>query len=177
MRLALALLTFSACTFKPAGPELVDSTPSERLTSSTKSLELAMPLYPGGEAWKLSAHRGHVVLLDVWATWCEPCRDALPLYQDIATEFAPRGLEVFTINVDADPRLIPPFLAEAKVSLPVLLDPEARLAEKTLKVKLMPTAFLIDKKGLVRFAHEGFDEGQLATWLAEIETLLAEPAP
>ena len=176
MRIALALLLVG-CTFKPAGPELVDSTPGERLTSSPNALQLTLPTYPAREAWTLSAHRGHVVLLDVWATWCEPCRDALPLYQDIATEFAPRGLEVFTINVDADARPIAPFLAEAKVSLPVLLDPEARLAESTLKVKLMPTAFLVDKKGRVRFVHEGFDEGQLATWLSEIETLLAEPAP
>jgi thiol-disulfide isomerase/thioredoxin len=169
----LALL-LCGCTFKPAGPELVDSTPSERLTASPQALELSLERYPGREPWKLSAYRGHVVLLDVWATWCDPCRDALPLYQDIAREFAARGLEVFTINVDADPRPIPPFLEEAKISLPVVLDPEARVAEATLKVKLMPTAYLVDKKGRVRFVHEGFDEGQLATWLSEIETLLAE---
>ena len=173
----IALVLLSGCTFKPAGPDLVSSSPTENLTASPSALELALPRYPAREAWVLSAHRGHVVLLDVWATWCEPCRDALPLYQDIATEFAPRGLEVFIINVDADPRPIAPFLAEAKVSLPVLLDPEARLAESTLKVKLMPTSFLVDKKGLVRFVHEGFDEGQLSTWLSEIETLLAEPGP
>ena len=57
----------------------------------------------------------------------------------------------------------------------MLLDPEARLAESRLKVKLMPTAFLVDKKGNVRFVHEGFDEGQLSTWLSEIESLLSEP--
>ncbi len=170
---ALAVL-LSACTFKPSGPELVDPTPSDGLTASPQGLELALRRHPGGELWKLSAHRGHVVLLDVWATWCEPCRDALPLYQDLALEFAPRGLEVFTINVDADARLIAPFLEEAKVTLPVLLDPEARLAESRLKVKLMPTAFLVDKKGNVRFVHEGFDEGQLSTWLSELETLVAE---
>lgn len=175
VRALAAVAVLSGCSLRPAGPELVDSPPSERLTSSSKALELALPRHPGGEAWTLSARRGHVVLLDVWATWCEPCRDALPLYQDIAKEFAARGLEVYTINVDADPRPIAPFLEEAKVSLPVLLDPEARLAEGTLKVKLMPTAFLVDKKGLVRFVHEGFDEGQLATWLSEIGTLLAEP--
>ena len=177
MRTALlAVFLLSACTFKPAGPELVDSAPSERLTSSQAPLELALSRYPGGEAWKLSSHRGRVVLLDVWATWCEPCRDALPLYQDLSKEFTPRGLDVLTINVDADSRPIAPFLEEAKLSLPVLLDPEARVAESTLKVKLMPTAFLIDRKGHVRFVHEGFDEGQLATWLSELEALLAEPA-
>ena len=170
-------LLLGGCTFKPVGPELVDATPSEQLVGSTRGLELTLPRYPGREPWKLSASRGHVVLIDVWATWCEPCRDALPLYQDLAREFAPRGLEVVTINVDADLRPIAPFLEEAKVSLPVVLDPEARVAESTLKVKLMPTAFLVDKKGLVRFVHEGFDEGQLATWLAELDTLLAEPAP
>ncbi len=172
---ALIVLALCGCTFKPAGPELVENAPL--LTQSGKPLEIVLPRYPGGEAFKLSAHRGKVVLVDVWATWCEPCGDALPLYQDLAAEFAARGLEVFTINVDADPRPIAPFLAEAKVSLPVLLDPEARFAESVLKVKLMPTAFLIDKKGTVRFVHEGFDEGQLATWLSEIESLLAEPAP
>jgi thiol-disulfide isomerase/thioredoxin len=177
LRLLAAFALCSGCSLKPAGPELVDTSPSERLTTAARALELSLPRYLGGEAWTLGAHRGHVVLLDVWATWCEPCRDALPLYQDIAKEFAPRGLEVFTINIDADPRPITPFLEEAKVSLPVLLDPEARQAESTLKVKLMPTAFLVDKKGLVRFVHEGFDEGQLATWLSEIETLLAEPGP
>lgn len=175
--LLAALASLSGCLLNPAGPELVDSSPPERLTTSSQALALSLPGYPGGEAWSLSAHRGHVVLLDVWATWCEPCRDALPLYQDIAKEFAPRGLEVFTINIDADTRAIAPFLEEAKVSLPVLLDPEAQLAGSTLKVKLMPTAFLVDKRGLVRFVHEGFDEGQLATWLSEIETLLAEPGP
>jgi thiol-disulfide isomerase/thioredoxin len=175
--LIAAVVMLSGCALKPAGPELVDRSGSERLTSSPQALELALPRYPGNEAWTLSAHRGHVVLLDVWATWCDPCRDALPLYQDIAKEFAARGLEVFTINVDADSRPIAPFLEEAKLSLPVLLDPEAHVAEGTLKVKLMPTAFLVDKKGLVRFVHEGFDEGQLATWLTEIETLLAEPGP
>ncbi len=172
---ALVAVVVCGCTFKPAGPELLENTPP--LTQSGKPLEIVLPKYPGGEAFTLSAHRGKVVLIDVWATWCEPCGDALPLYQDLATEFAARGLEVFTINVDADPRPIAPFLAEAKVSLPVLLDPEARFAESVLKVKLMPTAFLVDKKGTVRFVHEGFDEGQLATWLSEIEGLLAEPAP
>ena len=175
MRLLVPLaVLLCACTFKPSGPELVDPSPADALTASPRGLELALRSHPGGELWKLSAHRGHVVLLDVWATWCEPCRDALPLYQDLALEFAPRGLEVFTINVDADARLITPFLQEAKVTLPVLLDPEARLAESRLKVKLMPTAFLVDKKGNVRFVHEGFDEGQLSTWLSELETLVAE---
>lgn len=177
MRALLALLAVasSACTFKPAGPELVDDAPT--LARAAKPLELVLPRFPAGDPYKLAAHRGQVVLIDVWATWCEPCRDALPLYQDLATEFAPRGLEVITVNVDGDAQVIEPFLTEAKVALPVLRDPDARFAESTLKVKVMPTAFLVDKKGVVRFVHEGFDEGQLGTWLSEIEQLLSEKWP
>lgn len=167
-------LALSGCWFKPAGPEL-GFAGTQPLTAAVKPLELALTRHPGGEPWTLASARGRVVLLDVWATWCDPCRDALPLYQDLAKEFAGQGLEVYALNVDADARLIDPFLAEAKVSLPVLRDPEARVAESTLAVKLMPTALLIDKKGQVRFVHEGFDEGLLSTWLSEIQLLLAEP--
>jgi thiol-disulfide isomerase/thioredoxin len=171
--LALVLL-LSGCHFKPAGPELVSETTPKVISGQ---LDIALPTHPSGETYKLAAHRGQVVLIDVWATWCEPCRDALPLYQDLATEFGPRGLEVVTINVDADAAPIAPFLKEAKVNLPVLRDPDAHFVEPNLKVKMMPTTFLIDKKGTVRFVHEGFDEGQLSTWLAEIESLLGEKWP
>ena len=174
--LLFAAVLFAGCITTPAPPSLTGPTTLQLATRSTEALVLSLPRYPGNAAWTLSSMRGRVVLLDVWATWCEPCREALPLYQDLSKEFAARGLEVLTINIDADPRPIPAFLAEAKVSLPVLLDPEARIAESKLKVKLMPTAFLIDRKGVIRHVHEGFDEGELSTWLSEIEALLAEPA-
>jgi len=174
--LTVCLFAFSACSTVPMGPSLTTPSPLNLAAGADQKLELTLPRHPGGEMWTLSSLRGRVVLLDVWATWCEPCRDALPIYGDLQKEFAARGLEVLTINIDADPQPIAAFLEEAKVSLPVLRDPEARVAESKLKVKLMPTAFLIDRKGVVRHVHEGFDEGELATWLSEIEALLAEPA-
>lgn len=172
---AALLLPLAACNIAPRGPQLV--TPLVRSDVNTEALQLSLPRFPSGESWTLRADRGHVVLLDVWATWCDPCRDALPLYQDIAKQFEPRGLKVYAINIDAEQKLIGPFMQNAKVDLPVLLDPEAKVSEATLKVKLMPTTFLIDKRGVLRHVHEGFDEGQLAGWLEEIEVLLAEPAP
>ncbi len=116
-----------------------------------------------------------MVLLDVWATWCEPCLDALPHSQQLLERFATRGFEVYAINIDADPRPIASFLKEAQVTLPVVLDPEGRQAEERLKVSLMPTILLIDKRGKVRSVREGFDEEQLVKWTSEIEALLNEP--
>lgn len=172
--LLLVALSLSACTF--TGPPLVGGSnglavrPDERLV-------LSLPQHPGGAPWKLESLRGKVVLLDVWATWCEACVDALPIYQDLSKEFSAKGLEVVTINVDADPAVISPFLAAQKLSLPVVLDPGAAVAESKLKVKAMPTTFLVDRNGVVRHVHEGYDESALSTLLTEIEALLAQPAP
>lgn len=177
MRWLMLSTMVGSCALTPSKPDLVSPSVAARSSATEQTLKLTLPRHGSTESWALSSYRGRVVLLDVWATWCEPCRDALPLYQDLRNEFAARGLEVFTINIDADSKTVAPFLAETKVDLPVLLDPEAHVSESALKVKLMPTAFLIDKRGVIRHVHEGFDEGQLSTWLSEIEALLAEPAP
>jgi len=78
------------------------------------------------------------------------------------------------VSVDADPAPIAAFLREARVELPVLLDPEGQAAEQKLKVRMMPTAFLIDRAGVVRSVHEGYDEALLPATLAEVEALLKE---
>ena len=124
--------------------------------------------------WKLSDELGSVVLLDVWATWCEPCADSLPIYHDLLVQYGGKGLKVYGINVDADSKLAAPFLKELKVEVPVLLDPGAAVAEAALQVKVMPTAFLIDRKGNLRHVHEGFAEEFLQKYTTEIEALLAE---
>jgi len=75
-----------------------------------------------------------------------------------AKEYGAQGLKVYALNVDEDSRTIPPFLAETKVNLPILMDANAQVAEKTLGVKMMPTTFIVDRQGMVRFVHEGFAE-------------------
>jgi thiol-disulfide isomerase/thioredoxin len=155
------LVVASGCSLLRPGP-----TPAEA------PLELRLLRYPSQAPWRLSEERGSVVFLDVWATWCEPCREALPLYADLAREYGPRGLKVYAVSVDADPAAIAPFLAEAKVELPVLLDPEGRVAGEQLQVRMMPTSLLIDRRGVLRAVHEGFDDAKLPATLAEVESLL-----
>jgi thiol-disulfide isomerase/thioredoxin len=167
------VVALTGCAFKPKGPELTAPS-SARARFGEAPMELTLKSYPQLADWKLSSLRGKVVLLDVWATWCDPCRESLPLYQDMATEYAARGFEVVAVSVDDSPELIPPFLAETKVQLPIVVDPGARVVGDRLKVGQLPTAFLIDRKGQVRVVHEGFDEALFSTWLSEIEGLLAE---
>jgi len=129
-----------------------------------------------GKEWRLSQDKGQVVLLDVWATWCEPCADSLPMYHDLLKEFGPRGFKLYGINVDADSKVVTPFLKELKVEIPVLVDPGAATVEGALKVSVMPTAYLIDRQGKLRHVHDGFAEEFLPRYMKEIEELLAEKA-
>jgi thiol-disulfide isomerase/thioredoxin len=185
---ALGLLALAGCTTQnPALPPLVagDRAVPMAPTTSPDSLgqfrgALREPLsfevkrYPDGSPYSVASDKGSVVLLDVWATWCEPCRDALPLYEQLAKEYGSKGLKVYALNVDEDSRAIPPFLQETKVNLPILMDANAQVAEKTLGVKMMPTTFIVDSTGVVRFVHEGFSEAFLQQYQTEIEQLLKE---
>ena len=164
---ALAALLGAGCARRIA------STPAK--DASALPLQLRLPLFPQGAIHDLAEDRGKVVLLDVWATWCEPCRISLPLYERIEKRYGPRGLKVYAISIDEQTDQIPLFLTETKLGLPILLDKGGAAAEGELKIETMPTALILDRRGLVRYRHEGYvAEGPL---LVEIEGLLAEVQP
>lgn len=169
---ALALVSLlalaSSCTRAPPLPPLTGS------GMEGQPLSLQLLRYPDGPRHDLAKERGSVVLLDVWATWCEPCRESLPMYQDLAKEYGPRGLRVWAINVDEEPSPIAPFLQEVRVALPILLDPDGLVVERDLRVQRLPTTFLIDRRGVIRFVHESFAPEFLARYQSEIEQLLEE---
>jgi thiol-disulfide isomerase/thioredoxin len=184
---ALVFLGLAGCTQNHELPQLVAGDRAALMAPTAAEVgesqsALSGPLtfqvkrYPDGAVYNPASDRGSVVLLDVWATWCEPCRDALPMYEQLAKEYGKRGLKVYALNVDEDSRAIPAFLEESKVTLPILVDANAQVAEKMLGVKMMPTTFIVDRKGVVRFAHEGFAEEFLQKYQTEIEQLLAERA-
>ncbi len=168
--LVLAVLLLTGCLTTDPAPPLTGTIEPARPDLK----KLVLKLQSTGTDWKLSDDLGSVVLLDVWATWCEPCSDSLPMYHDLLKQYGSKGLKVYGINVDADPKLVPPFLKELKVEVPVLLDPGAAMSEGALQVKVMPTAFLVDRKGNLRHVHEGFAEEFLQKYVTEIEALLAE---
>lgn len=179
--LAASMLSGCAHTARPGqGPDAAATAPEECRAGPPGRGELLPPLpvmdFPGGTARELAAGRGRVVLLDVWATWCEPCRDTLPIYASLLRELGPRGLEVYALSVDEDVQQVSEFLAETGLALPVLVDAGARSAECRLALRGVPTLFLLDRQGRVRWVHEGASEAGLAAIRREVEALLAEPA-
>jgi thiol-disulfide isomerase/thioredoxin len=111
-----------------------------------------------GRPLKLSSLRGKVVLLDFWASWCEPCKKELPLLAEIARKLRPRGVEILAVNIDSDRRLAEEFLRKHEVSLTVLLDPEGAVVKRYDPPK-MPTSFVVDREGVLRHVNAGFEAG------------------
>ncbi|MGQ0507470.1 MAG: TlpA family protein disulfide reductase [Myxococcaceae bacterium] len=168
MRAGLAALLLMGC----AARQVPDATVT---TSSTPGpLEMKLPLFPNGPDVDLAAVRGNVVLLDVWATWCEPCKDSLPIYERLIKEYEGRNLKVYAINVDADRAQVTKFVKETGVAVPILYDRDALYSERALQIQLMPTYLLLDRHGIVRKKHEGFEEGFAVKLRADIDGLLAE---
>ena len=108
-----------------------------------------------GDAFDLGARRGEVVLVDFWATWCEPCKVSLPRYAALQRKYGKDGLHIITISVDEDVAALRRFVSERAMTLPVVHDAGGKHAEKWAPEK-MPTAFLIGRDGKVAWVHGGF---------------------
>lgn len=128
-----------------------------------------------GKAFRLASLKGNVVLMDFWATWCEPCRDSAPLFQRLFESYRKEGFHVVGVNVDAEADEIPGFLAEHRVSYSVILDPDNAVS-RLYRVRGIPNLFLIDKQGRVRKHWVGWDDSLKQVLESEIQTLLREKA-
>lgn len=109
-----------------------------------------------GDSVSLAALRGKVVLLNVWATWCAPCRDEIPYLQQLHEQYADSGLVVIGVSVDArgQEKEIDAFASELGMTYPVWLDPDQRVTTRFLSLGV-PSTYLIDRAGILRWKHLG----------------------
>ncbi len=126
-----------------------------------------------GTVVSLAASRGKVVLVDFWASWCGPCKASFPALDALYQDLRDRGFEVIAVNVDEHRSDAAAFLADMPHSMPVVFDPKGT-APRAFGVAGMPTSFLIDRSGRVRFVHTGYTAKTIDAYRKEIEQLLAE---
>jgi len=126
-----------------------------------------------GASHALSDYRGRVVMLNFWATWCPPCRHEMPSMERLYAKFKDRGLEVVAVNQWEDPDLVFEFTGRLSLSptFPILFDRESRIAEQ-YGVKGLPTTYLLDRDGNIRFQAIGGREFDHPEVEALIEGLL-----
>jgi cytochrome c-type biogenesis protein len=131
-----------------------------------------------GDSVSLTGERGRVVLLNVWATWCHPCRAEIPELLEIRETYKSRGFELIGVSVDAGgaDNDIRAFMAEFGMSYPIWRDPDERVSAQFLIVGV-PATFLIDRNGVLRWRKTGPVARGDSTLKAAIERALNGSIP
>ncbi len=122
----------------------------------------------------LPATAGQVVLVDFWASWCAPCKASFPAMAKLFSDYSSRGFLITAVSIDEKPAAALAFWKKQSPPFATLHDREQKLVKQVV-VPTMPTSYLLDRTGKVRFMHEGFHgEATDKQIRQEIETLLAE---
>jgi peroxiredoxin len=126
-----------------------------------------------GQAVRLSAYRGRVVLVNLWATWCPPCRDEMPSMEQLYQKLKDRGFVLLAVSQDdGGAAIVKPFVEQMKVTFPVLVDPQGEVGRK-YGVWGFPESFLVDREGRIVDRVIGPRDWASNTQVARIEALLA----
>ena len=120
---------------------------------------------------KVALASGKVTIVDFWATWCEPCKKSFPKYQELYVKYKASGLEIAAVSVDDEKGEIPGFAKTHGSKFPVGWDNGKKIAGQ-YKPESMPTAYVVDKTGVVRFVHKGYHDGEEKELEKEIKGLL-----
>jgi len=117
----------------------------------------------------LSSYRGRVVLLDFWATWCDPCRDEIPRFVELQDKYRDRGLEIIGVSMDDSPEPVREFQQKFKMNYTIVMG-NAKLGELYGGILGLPAAFLIGPDGRIYSKHLGATDASVFD--KEIEGLL-----
>ncbi len=106
---------------------------------------------PEGETVNLSELRGQAVLVNLWATWCPPCRSEMPAIQKLYEEYKDQGFEVLAVNMtyQDDPQAVVPFAQENNLTFPILLEENGEMAGR-YELRSLPSSFFINRAGFVQ---------------------------
>ena len=131
-----------------------------------------------GRTVRLSDHRGKVVLVNFWATWCVPCRVELPHLERLYKQYAGQGLVVLGVSIDGPESVaeVDPQARRYGLTFPVLLDQETRVVAQYNPKKTAPFTVIVGRDGAVARRREGYHAGDERLVEADIKTLLAAQA-
>jgi cytochrome c biogenesis protein CcmG, thiol:disulfide interchange protein DsbE len=170
MRRPLVLAALLACAgacaaAKPARPPAPSPLVGRPFALASRDLA-------GGEVRIPADGKVHVV--DFWATWCDPCREQLPMLDALAARHRADGLSVVGVAFDDELGAVQAFLAGTPVAFPIVWDPAGEAYSTALGIDRLPTTVVVDRSGVVRSVHLGFEGAGAAALEDELRRLLAE---
>ena len=143
-----------------------------RATTPAAAPDFSLPSRDGGQV-RLSELRGQVVMINFWATWCGPCRQEMPLLQQISARYEPLGFTLLGVNVEPDSAPAKAWLEKVPVTFPILFDRENAVSA-SFGVEAMPSTVLVDREGRVRHVHRGYKPGDESVYADLIRGLVKE---
>jgi peroxiredoxin len=163
------LLTFALLVAGCSGDS--EASAKKGVSEGRYALDFTLEILDGSKA-SLSDYVGSVILVNFWATWCPPCRDEIPHFEEAYQAYKDEGFVVLGVNYQESAAEVEPFVEGLGVTYPILLDESGTVTKKYRAVGL-PTSVLVDRDGVIQMRHAGFlSEGQLGQYLSEF--LLAQ---
>lgn len=157
----LAVLVSISCALSATASELSGPAPDFTLASNQ------------GKNMRLAEMRGDVVMINFWASWCGPCRQEMPILEELYSRYSRAGFTILGVNVEPDPADADKILKDIKVSFPVLYDTESKVSQ-LYNVEAMPSTVLVDRDGNMRYLHRGYKPGYEDAYREQIKELIRE---
>jgi thiol-disulfide isomerase/thioredoxin len=126
-----------------------------------------------GDPVSLAGLKGQVVLINFWASWCGPCRQEMPILDQLYKKYKAAGFTLLGVNVEPKSGDAISFLKATPVSFPILFDTQSRVSN-LYEVSGMPSTVIVDRKGNVRYVHHGYKPGDESQYLDQIRSLMRE---
>lgn len=162
---------------------IVASLAFANLTAGTKAPDFTLPTADGktftlSDSFKTAPK---VVVLDLWATWCPPCRAEIPYLIALNDKFDDKDVMIVGVALDQNKASVTSFIQKQKINYTVALDPDADKLGTLFKVGGIPATYVIDRNGVIRYTHSGFPTGdkaaqksEAAAFEREVNTLLRQ---
>lgn len=126
-----------------------------------------------GNNLKLSELRGKVVMINFWASWCGPCRQEMPLLDQLYQHYRSLDFTILGVNVEENPDAAKSLLKDLPVTFPILFD-SANTVSKLYKVKGMPSTIIVDRDGNMRYMYMGYQPGFEQEYQKQVRVLIRE---
>lgn len=152
---------------------LVSSVLIADLRSGTKAPAFTLPTLDG-KTFSVK-QPGKVVFVDIWATWCPPCRAEIPYVVKLSKKYVGKDVAFVGVSIDQRKADVSSFVKDRGVGYTIALDPNGQTVGGPYQLRGIPATYIIDKKGVIRYVHSGFGgPSDAATMDKEIATLLAK---